>query len=97
MSGTTKKKNCAVLFPILEEHLVEWVDCVNEQHVVVSDDVLRTSTEELISILITHLSNSEDSEDYTDFAMSNGWLSNSKNRHGLRCRKTRGDGGGIRG
>ena len=50
MSGITKKKNRAVLFPILEEHLVEWVDRANEQHVVVSDDVLRPSTEELISI-----------------------------------------------
>ena len=43
-SGITKK-NRAVLFSVLEEHLVEWVDRANEQHVVISDDVLRSATE----------------------------------------------------
>ena len=36
-SGITKKKNRAVLFPVLKEHLVEWVDRANEQHVVISE------------------------------------------------------------
>ena len=40
-----KEKSRAVLFPGLEEHLVEWVDRANEQHVVVSDDVQRTAAE----------------------------------------------------
>ena len=40
-----KEKNHAVLFPVLEEHLVEWVDRANEQHVVISDEVLRSATE----------------------------------------------------
>ena len=71
------------------------MDRANEQHVVVSDDVLCMATEELMSVLVTHWPTRNPEEDYADFVMSNGWLSNFKNRHGLRCRKTRGDGGGI--
>ena len=32
-----KEKNRAVLLPVLKEHLVEWVDRANEQHVVISE------------------------------------------------------------
>ena len=34
-----------MLFSVLEEHLVEWVDRANEQHVVISDEVPRSATE----------------------------------------------------
>lgn len=82
--GTWKRKNRGVPFPVLEQHFVEWVDRANEQHVVVSNDILRTTTEELISVLVAQIPNL--GEDYADFAMSNRWLSNIKNRHSITVR-----------
>ena len=59
------------------------MDRANEQHVVVSDDVLCMATEELMSVLVTHWPTRNLEEDYADFVMSNGWLSNLKT--GIAC------------
>ena len=64
-TGGARRKNRGMLFPVLEQHLVEWVDRANEEHVVISEDVLRTATESLMPILVGQISNLE--EDYADF------------------------------
>jgi hypothetical protein len=48
-------------FPILEQHLVEWVDQVNSVHILVTDTVLRAATTKLIEKPI----DTTNKEDYT--------------------------------
>ena len=68
----TWKKNRTQQFSVLELHLAEWVDRANEEHIHVTDDVLRIATEDMISMQPTKLTTL--AEDYTDFNISNGWL-----------------------
>ena len=70
----TWKKNRKQQLPVLELHLAEWVDRANKEYILVTDDVLRIATEEMISRLSTTLTTL--AEDYTDFNISNGWLNN---------------------
>ena len=92
-SGETwKKKQRTSQFPLLEMHLVEWVDRANHNHVSVNDYVMRVAAEELV-IELSRLP--QHPEDYTDFVFSNGWLHRMKQRHGLMDKKVQGEGGGI--
>jgi len=70
--GSWKTKTRKEQFPILEQHLVEWVDRANSVHILVTDTVLRAATMKLIE----KLSIPSNKEDYTKFALSNRWLFN---------------------
>ena len=50
VSGTTwKKKQQTSQFPLLEMHLVEWVDRANHKHIIANDFVMiRVAVEELV-------------------------------------------------
>jgi len=87
-SSSWKKKQCSEQFPILEHHVVEWVDRANLKRVPINDYVLKITTEKLISKLSVI-----SQEDYTDFVVSNRWINNLKHRHNLRSKKKRGEGG----
>ena len=75
-----KKKNRTQLFPVPEHHPAEWVDRANEQHIQVTNDVLRIATEQLTELL----SATTPEEDYSDFVASNGWLNRVKHHHRFR-------------
>ena len=75
-------------FPTLEYHLLKWVDRVNQYRVAINDYVLKVTAEKLI-VELTY------KEDYMGFNISNGWIQNFKQRHRLRSKKKRGDGGGV--
>jgi len=60
-------------FPILERHVVEWVDRANLKRVPINDYVLKITTEKLMSELSVI-----SQEDYKDFVVSNGWINNLK-------------------
>jgi len=69
------------------------MDRANSVHILVSDDtVLRAATTRLIEKPIHVPTNKED---YTDFALSNGWLFSLKTRNRLSSKKTKGDGGKV--
>ena len=87
--GGWKKKQRTAQFPLLEEHLVEWVDRANHKRVAINDFVLKVAAEELVSGLS---SVSMHPEDYTDFVFPNGWLHRVKQRYALRDKKMRGEG-----
>ena len=78
----------------MEDHLVEWVDQANEKHIAINDCVLKAATEQLMVVLLKIPSHIK-YEDYTDFTISNSWLSNVKQRHGLSRQKMRGDGAEV--
>jgi len=90
--GTWKKKQRTAQFPLLEMHLVEWVDRANHKHVSVSDFVMKVAAEEIVAGLSGL---PEHPEDNTDFVFSNGWLNRMKERHALSDKKLRGEGGDI--
>ena len=74
-------------FPLLERHLVEWMDQANIARVCVTDDVIRVVSENLQERL------KDRGEDYSEFTLSNGWISKFKARHNLRKKRYHGDGG----
>ena len=95
--GSWKKKQRTAQFPLLEDHLVEWVDQANDKHIAINDCVLKAAAEELIVILSkVQVPSPLGYEDYTDFTISNSWLYNVKQRHGLSGKKMRGDGADIK-
>ena len=51
MEHKEKGKQCAAQFPILEGHIVKWVDHANYTYIVINDLVLTAATEELIPAL----------------------------------------------
>lgn len=73
---------------MLESHLLEWVDRANHNRVAINDHVLKVAAEKLMLEL-------NNKEDYTGFNISNGWIQNLKQRHSLRNKKKRGDGGEV--
>ena len=89
-----KKKQRTAQFPILEDHLVEWVDRANQQHIAINDFVLRAAAQELIAEL-SKMPSHINSEDYTDFILSNGWLYSFKQQNALSGKKMQGDGAAV--
>lgn len=89
-----KKKQRAPQFPLLGDDLVEWVDQANEKHITINGCILKAATEQLMVVLLNIPSHIK-YEDYTDFTISNSWLYNVKQRHGLSGQKMRGDGAEV--
>lgn len=92
--GTWKKKQRAAQFPLLEDHLIEWVDRANHKHIAINDFILKAATEQLV-IMLSNIPSHVEIEDYTEFVISNGWLYNVKQRNALSGKKMRVDGADI--
>lgn len=88
VDGSHKKKQRATIYPMLEGLLAEWIDRAHAVRVPINDTIIQTQARLMIDELA-----GQDTEDYTDFQYSSGWLSAFKIRHGICRQKLEGEGG----